>query len=65
MARTAGSDGERTEAAIREAAAQLIARHGFEAVTMRQLAAATTYGALATLLTGLVVLIGAAALSIG
>lgn len=39
MARTAGSDGERTEAAIREAAAQLIARHGFEAVTMRQLAA--------------------------
>ncbi|MFP1631538.1 TetR/AcrR family transcriptional regulator [Zhengella sp. ZM62] len=39
MARTAGSDGERTEAAIREAAAPLIARHGFEAVTMRQLAA--------------------------
>ena len=40
MARTAGSDGEKTEAAIREAAAQLIARHGFDAVTMRQLAAA-------------------------
>ena len=39
MARTAGSDGEKTEAALREAAAQLIARHGFEAVTMRQLAA--------------------------
>jgi len=39
MARTAGSDGEKTEAAIREAAAQLIARHGFDAVTMRQLAA--------------------------
>ena len=39
MARTAGSDGERTEAAIREAAAPLIAHHGFEAVTMRQLAA--------------------------
>ncbi|MET3662585.1 TetR/AcrR family transcriptional regulator [Aquamicrobium ahrensii] len=39
MARTAGSDGERTEAAIREAAVDLIARHGYEAVTMRQLAA--------------------------
>jgi AcrR family transcriptional regulator len=39
MARTAGSDGERTEAAIRDAAVQLIARHGYEAVTMRQLAA--------------------------
>lgn len=39
MARTTGSDGERTEAAIREAAARLIARHGFEAVSMRQLAA--------------------------
>ena len=39
MARTAGSDGEKTEAAIREAAARLIARHGFDAVTMRQLAA--------------------------
>ena len=38
MARKAGSDGERTEAAIREAAARLIARHGFEAVSMRQLA---------------------------
>ncbi|WP_439500599.1 TetR/AcrR family transcriptional regulator [Aminobacter ciceronei] len=39
MARTAGSDGGRTEAAIRDAAVQLIARHGYEAVTMRQLAA--------------------------
>lgn len=38
MARTAGSDGERTEAAIRDAAVELIARHGYEAVTMRQLA---------------------------
>lgn len=38
MARTAGSDGERTEAAIREAALSLIARHGYEAVSMRQLA---------------------------
>ncbi|MGS1095991.1 TetR/AcrR family transcriptional regulator [Aquamicrobium terrae] len=39
MARTTGSDGERTEAAIREAAVDLIARHGYEAVSMRQLAA--------------------------
>lgn len=39
MARTAGSDGQKTEAAIREAAVNLIARHGYEAVTMRQLAA--------------------------
>ncbi len=38
MARTTGSDGERTEAAIREAAVLLMARHGFEAVSMRQLA---------------------------
>ncbi|TKT81279.1 TetR/AcrR family transcriptional regulator [Aquamicrobium sp. LC103] len=38
MARTVGSDGEKTHAAIREAAVNLIARHGFEAVTMRQLA---------------------------
>jgi AcrR family transcriptional regulator len=38
MARTPGSDGERTEAAIREAALELIARHGFEAMSMRQLA---------------------------
>jgi AcrR family transcriptional regulator len=39
MARTAGSLGEKTEAAIREAAADLIARLGYEAVTMRRLAA--------------------------
>jgi AcrR family transcriptional regulator len=38
MARTAGSDGEKTQAALREAALTLIARHGFEAMTMRQLA---------------------------
>jgi len=39
MARTTGSDGERTEAAIRDAGVNLIARHGYEAVSMRQLAA--------------------------
>lgn len=38
MARTVGSEGTRTEAAIREAAVQLIARHGYEAVSMRRLA---------------------------
>jgi AcrR family transcriptional regulator len=38
MARTAGSDGGRTEAAIREAAAALIARYGYEAMSMRRLA---------------------------
>ena len=38
MARTTGSDGEKTEAAIRAAAEMLIARHGYEAVSMRQLA---------------------------
>lgn len=38
MARTAGSDGEKTEAAIREAAVNLIARFGYEAMSMRQLA---------------------------
>ncbi|WP_274629504.1 TetR/AcrR family transcriptional regulator [Arvimicrobium flavum] len=38
MARTTGSDGERTEAAIREAALALIAQHGYEAMSMRQLA---------------------------
>ena len=38
MARTTGSDGEKTEAAIREAASDLIARYGYEAVSMRQLA---------------------------
>lgn len=39
MARTAGSDGGRTEAAIRAAALSLIARRGYEAVSMRELAA--------------------------
>ncbi|MBN9039326.1 MAG: TetR family transcriptional regulator [Rhizobiales bacterium] len=39
MARTAGSNGEATEAAIRDAAATLMARYGYEAVSMRQLAA--------------------------
>ena len=39
MARTVGSDGERTEVAVREAAARLMARHGYEAMSMRQLAA--------------------------
>ena len=38
LARTTGSDGEKTEAAIRAAAEMLIARHGYEAVSMRQLA---------------------------
>src|SRR3954452_7768585 len=38
LARTTGSDGERTEATIRAAAAMLIARHGYEAMSMRQLA---------------------------
>jgi AcrR family transcriptional regulator len=37
MARTTGSDGEKTLAAIREAALDLIARHGYEAMSMRQL----------------------------
>ncbi|MFN3549526.1 MAG: TetR/AcrR family transcriptional regulator [Mesorhizobium sp.] len=40
MARTTGSFGEKTEAALREAAVELIARHGYEAVSMRRLAAA-------------------------
>lgn len=39
MARTTGSDGEKTEAAVREAAVNLIARFGYEAMSMRQLAA--------------------------
>lgn len=39
MARTIGSDGGRTEAAIREASISLMARFGYEAVSMRQLAA--------------------------
>jgi AcrR family transcriptional regulator len=39
MARTTGSHGEKTEAAIRDAAVSLIARHGYEAASMRRLAA--------------------------
>ena len=38
MARTTGSDGERTAAALRAAAVELIARFGYEAVSMRRLA---------------------------
>jgi len=38
MARRAGSDGQRTEAAIRAAALRLIARRGYEALSMRRLA---------------------------
>jgi AcrR family transcriptional regulator len=37
VARTIGSDGEKTQIAIREAAAGLIARYGYEAVSMRRL----------------------------
>jgi AcrR family transcriptional regulator len=40
MARTAGSEGAKTEAAIREAAIALIAREGYEGVSMRRLAEA-------------------------
>lgn len=38
MARTAGSHGEKTDAAVRDAALTLIARYGYEAVSMRRLA---------------------------
>lgn len=38
MARTVGSDGARTEEAIRQAAVELIAERGFEATTLRALA---------------------------
>ncbi len=37
MARTAGSDGEKTRAAIRDAATVLFAHHGYEAVSTRQI----------------------------
>lgn len=47
MARRAGSQGERTEAAIREAALRLIARQGYEALTMRRLAEEVDLGAAA------------------
>lgn len=39
MSRTAGSSGKKTLAAIREAGLDLIHEHGFEAVSLRQLAA--------------------------
>ena len=39
MARTAGSNGPRTAAAIRRAGLRLICRHGFEAMSLRELAA--------------------------
>lgn len=38
MARTRGSVGAETEKAIRKAAIELIAKHGFEAMTLRELA---------------------------
>jgi len=38
LARTAGSDGEATARAIREASLALFARYGYEAVSMRQIA---------------------------
>ncbi|GAA4415145.1 TetR/AcrR family transcriptional regulator [Quisquiliibacterium transsilvanicum] len=38
MARTTGSDGARTEEAIRSAAIELIAARGFEATTLREIA---------------------------
>lgn len=39
MARTVGSNGARTAKAIREAGVQLIYKHGYEAMSLRQLAA--------------------------
>ncbi len=39
MARTTGSNGEKTAQAIREAGTRLVWRHGFEAMSLRQLAA--------------------------
>lgn len=47
MARRIGSDGARTEAAIRDAALRLIARYGYEALSMRRLAAEVDLGAAA------------------
>ena len=47
MARRSGSHGERTEAAIRDAALQLIAHHGYEALSMRRLAEEVGLGAAA------------------
>ena len=45
MARTAGSSGAKTSARIRETATVLIARHGYEAMSMRDLGAAVGVGA--------------------
>ncbi len=45
MGRTAGSTGLKTSAKIRETALTLIARHGFEAMSMRDLGAAVGVGA--------------------
>jgi AcrR family transcriptional regulator len=45
MARTTGSTGVKTAAKIRETAITLIARHGFEAMSMRDLGAAVGVGA--------------------
>jgi AcrR family transcriptional regulator len=47
VARRTGSQGERTEAAIRSAARRLIARHGYEALSMRRLAEEVGLGAAA------------------
>ncbi len=47
MARRVGSQGERTEAAIRSAARRLIARQGYEALSMRRLAEEVGLGAAA------------------
>ena len=47
MARKTGSNGVRTEAAIREAAIRLIARLGYEALSMRRLAEEIGLGAAA------------------
>jgi AcrR family transcriptional regulator len=47
MARRVGSDGTRTEAAIRDAAVRLIARYGYEALSMRRLAEEVGLGAAA------------------
>jgi AcrR family transcriptional regulator len=45
MGRTAGSTGLKTSAKIKETAITLIARHGFEAMSMRDLGAAVGVGA--------------------
>ena len=47
MARRVGSDGARTDAAIRAAALRLIARFGYEALSMRRLAEEVDLGAAA------------------